>query len=678
MTTDGAQVRQVSSFCRVCGSGCGILVDIERVDGVERAVRVTGDPTHPLTAGYTCSKGRALPSVTHSERRLLEPTIRMDGDLVPVTWDRALDDLAARLQTVITESGPAAVGVFLGGGGYMDSAAYAAYKNLPDALGTPAKYSDMSIDVMSKILSSDMVAGIAGMLTRPDYERCRLVIYVGTNPLVSHGHTSMLNNPAVRMREMRARGEVWVLDPRRSETAARADRHLASRPGTDYAVLAFLVREILREGADTAYLDAHAQDVPALAAAVEPYDVEKASAIAGLEHDDLSDLLASVRTAGRLCVETGTGISMGLQANVTQWLSWALMIVTGSLDREGGAWVNPGLHHQLDKLDAPHSPPEGWRFPGPKSRPELLTLAMEYPAAAIADEIESGHLRALINLSGSLMTCLPDTARTAKALARLEVLATVEVMDNATTAASTHVLPAKHQLERADLALATDFAYPTIANQHTPAVLEPPVGVRSFWWILTELGRRLGIDVLPGADPDRDNDEDVLAMLQAKGRPDDGAVRAHGYASVEGPTIGWLQEYADRIGGWRVAPPQLVEQLARIQPVDGLVLIPRRQMHHINSRMMSGRDHPAILVSTEDAVRAGVDSGSMAVLRSAHGSLTGVVEIDPSLRPGAVTVPHGWSGDYNVNHLTSSDDLDPVTGMPRFSGLPVTLNPWTP
>ncbi len=419
------------SFCRICTSACGVLVE---VDDDERVVSVRGDVDNPVSRGYTCSKGRAMAHGHHREDRLLHPKMRKDGELVDVSWDEALDDAAAKLRAIIDESGPDAVGIFLGGGGYLDSPAYATLQMMRKALRTRSYYSDMSIDTLSKVIVGEMIGGFAAM-PRPDYGRCRMVIYVGTNPLVSHGHTTMLNSPTVRMREFTTDGEVWVLDPRRSETAAKATRHLPTRPGTDYAILAYLVRELLLDGADRDYLVQHAQDVDALTAAVEPFTCEQASALSGIAAADLVEFLAAVRRAGRVTVESGTGVSMSPAANVTAWMTWALMIVTGSLDREGGAWSNPGFLTQLDKRRIPTAPEEGFRRPGPPSRPELRTVAGEFVCAAMPDEIESGNLRALINLSGNLITCMPDTERITAALEKLEVLLTVEIVDNTMAAA---------------------------------------------------------------------------------------------------------------------------------------------------------------------------------------------------------------------------------------------------
>jgi anaerobic selenocysteine-containing dehydrogenase len=648
---------------------CGMLVE---VDG-DQVRKVRGDVNDPLTQGYTCSKARSAGELHHAPNRLLQPKMRVDGEMQAVSWDTALDDLAAKLRKIIDESGPDAVGIFLGGGCYLDSAAYAAQQNMRAALGSRSMYSDMSIDVMSKGVVGEMIAGLAAM-PRPDFGRCKMVIYVGTNPVVSHGHTSMLNNPSQRLREFTRDGEVWVLDPRRTETATKATRHLQTKPGSDYAVLAFLVRELLREGADWEYLNQHAQDVDKLTAVVEPYTVQKASQISGLAEADLLDFLASIRRAGRLSVESGTGVSMSPAANLTVWMSWALMIVTGSLDREGGAWANPGFFLQLDKRQIPSAPADGWRFPGPASRPELKTVAGEFVCAAMPDEIESGNLRALINLSGHLLASMPDTPRMSAAFRKLEVLATIEILDNTVTEISTHALPAKDQLERIDVSLAVDPSFTEIGAQFTPAMVAPRGEVRSYWWILAQLGKRMGLDFYPGVDPETATDEDVVGMIAAGGRaPIDTTGEGH-YVLAQDRMFGWMLSRADALGGWRLAPPQLVQQLADYKPPSSLVMITRRHpLQHNSRKVPSDRDVAAIYVNPDDARERGLADGDLARLQSPHGAIEGNVKYDRTLVRGACAVPHGWQGQYNVNTIISVRDLDAITGMPRMSNLPVEL-----
>ena len=663
-------ITETRSFCRACGSNCGIIVE---TDG-DSVVRVKGDRDHPLTAGYTCSKGRELPQIHHHPNRLEVPQIREGGRLRNVSWDEALDDLAAKLKKIIDESGPRAVGFFFGGGGFTDTAGFLMMRTMPAALKSPSVYSDTTIDVISKLIVSEMMAGIPGMMSRPDFARCKLFVYVGTNPLVSHGHTGMLASPAARIREMTQCAEVWVVDPRRSETAERATRHLAPRAGTDYAILAYCIRELLRDGADEAYLRDHAQDVDRLRDVVERFTLGRASNTSGLTHAQLQDFLAAIRRAGRLCVDTGTGISMSPAANVTQWMAWALMIVTGSLDREGGAWMNPGYLSQIDKAEIPPAPETGWPEPGPESRPELRAIAGEYPCAAMADEIEAGHLRALINFGGELVACLPHTDRTLPALRNLDVLVTSEVRETPTTEISTHIFPATDQFERADLSLGTDTLYPCVAAQFSPPAVKPVGARKGQWWMGAQIAKRLGIDLIPGIDPDTATDEDVMALVASQSRGSLDEIKKNILAIDAQVEIGWLQKYVDeKIGGWRLAPQPLVDQLGKMEPPAPLVLIPRRQRNHANSRFLHMGDMPCILLNAEDTAEAGLNDGDLVIVRSQNGSLTGVTRIDPTLIRGVMTVPHGWAGEHNVNLLTGTMDVDPLTGMPRYSGLPVTL-----
>ena len=669
---EGAKPVIRKSFCRICTGMCGIVVDVEG----DQVKSVRADVEHPLTEGYTCIKGRLAGELHHRDDRILYPMMRKEGVLTRVSWDELLDDLAARLLAIRAQSGPDAFGTFTGGGYYMDAGAFALRRALAAGLGTRSCYSDSTIDGVVKVVVPELVAGFPGN-PRPDHGRCKMIILLGTNPMVSHGHSTMLNNAAARLREFTAAGEVWVIDPRRTETAAKATRHVAPRPGTDYALLAYLIRELLQDGADWDYLNKHAQQVDELAAAVAPFTLEHAARITGAPEQDLTDFMAAIRRHGRLSVETGTGPAMAPTANLTTWLNWALMIVTGSLDQERGAWCNPGFFGNLDRMQIPPAPPEGRRGPGPRSRPELDAVAGgEFACAAMADEIHAGNLRGLLNWSGELLACMPDAAGIEAALARLEVLATVNIVETPTTRMSTHVLPAKDQLERPDLSLGIDSCLPVIAGMYTPAMVEPKGEVRSYWWILAQLVRRMGGgDLLPGIDPDTATDEEVIAHIASSGRAPVDTTGEMAYVHAEDRTFGWLLRIADEMGGFRLAPAPLVQQLAQTQPPpDGLMLVSRRQLHQHNSRKIpSDRDIAAIFVNPDDARERGLKDGDLARLRSAHGQVEGQVKLDATLRRGALNLPHGWTGNYNVNRITGTTDPDPLTGMALLSSFPVEL-----
>jgi anaerobic selenocysteine-containing dehydrogenase len=290
------------------------------------------------------------------------------------------------------------------------------------------------------------------------------------------------------------------------------------------------------------------------------------------------------------------------------------------------------------------------------------------------DEIESGNLRAMINLSGNLLTCMPDSERFNAALGKLEVLATIEIFDNAIANFSTHALPAKDQLERSDVSLAVDPGFSEIGAQFTPAVLRPRGDVKSYWWILTELGKRMEIDYFPGVDPRTMTDDDVVDLIAQGGRvPIDTSGDAN-YTFAQDRFFGWILKLADQMGGFRLAPRPLVEQMTTMEPPAPLMLIARRMPRHLNSRRFGDKgDNPTIYVSPDDAETHSLENGDFTRVRSRHGEITGRIIIDSTLSQGVLNVPHGWEGEYNVNRLTSVSELDPITGMATASNLPVEL-----
>jgi anaerobic selenocysteine-containing dehydrogenase len=509
-----------------------------------------------------------------------------------------------------------------------------------------------------------------------------VLLLVGTNPVVSHGYGTALPDPQVRLREFRSRGgRVWVLDPCRSETASAADEHLGLHPGTDHLVLAWLVRELLENGADRNELAAYCQpaEVESLRRAVAPFTLREVGAAADVDPATLTRLLSDVRAAPRhLAVLCGTGVTMSRSGLLACWLRWVLLIVTGSLDRPGGMRCNPGLFFGVRRRQS--APPVG---PGPASRSELRYWAGQYPCVAMLDEIEAGNLRALVVAGGNPLTAFPGAARTRAALGALDTLAVVDVAESELTALATHVLPAAGQLERADV-LVQEAIRLEPGTQYTPAVVPPVAERRPAWWIFAQLARRLaggpsgGGDILDGLDPDNADDDRLIRNLAEKNGIDAGELVARGPRGLRAiPEYGWVHERVLQEGGFRVAPPEVIARL-RLEPLEtaDLVLTPRREPRSMNSAHYAhaspGRPS-RILVHPEDARSRGIADAEPAVVTTAHGRLTATVKLDATLRRGVVSIVHGWDA-ANVCLLTSSrDGVDALTGMPHTSGVQVEL-----
>ena len=313
------------TYCRICMVHCGLVADVAG----DQIVKVRGDRDHPLTRGYTCPKGRATGRVHHLPGAITRPMMRVDGELVPVSWDEALDDIGAKLRRIIDKYGPDAVGMYFGSGLGLDSSGYVMEEAFYRALGTPPKFSPLTNDGTAKVMVAGTMGGFLGLNPKTDYDNVEMLIYVGTNPMVSHAHNTGMFNPAVWIRAAARRGEVWTIDPVFTETAKWSTRHIAAYPGKDYAILAWLTREILDGG--PLDLQQPVNGLAELRAALEGYDRAKAADIAGVTEQELEDLLAAVRRQGRVAVETGTGITMSAGCNMTQWFAW--------------------LHHDPDRRD---------------------------------------------------------------------------------------------------------------------------------------------------------------------------------------------------------------------------------------------------------------------------------------------------------------------------------------
>ena len=670
-------MRDETSFCRICNAMCGIVVT---VDDEQRVQRVRGDDAHPLSRGYTCPKGRAIGTFHHDPRRLDRPEIR--GEVVG--WDHALDDIAALVRATIEANGPDSIGMYLASGSAFDTNGRRAAERFLRMLGSAQKYTAATIDTPSKPLVAELVGGWSGLTPVWDHERSSLFLLVGSNPLVSHGHSNAMPDPIVRLREHKARGgELWVIDPRRTETARLADRHLAPVPSTDHLVLAHLVREILRDGADHSYLEDHVDPAAlrVLIQTVEPCTREMVAAASTVDAEDLDALVDAVRRAGRVSALTGTGVSMGKHANITEWMLWALHIVTGSYDRPGGMWFNPGYLLQLDTREWTAS--DGLPGPGPASRPLLPRRFDEYPCAGLVPEIEAGNLRVLFVVGGNPICALPGEARLRAALASLDALIVLDVVRTDTTELATHILPAAGQLERADLPWLLDAYQLAVATQYTPAVVPLGAERRAMWHTFASLGERLGVEVLPRSMSLADaTDETLLEQITSRSRGDVAGVFAARSGTVHsGAVFGWVHERVLDHGRWRIAPAPLVEQFTAAlaehherPDSTSLRLIPQRQLRKMNSQLRDIGDRTdQVLVHAHPQAVGELIDGDTVVVESPFGSAIGVLHTDTSLAPRAVSIPHGWH-TTNVCALTDTDaGVDPHSGMVWQSGIPVTV-----
>ena len=665
-------LREEPSFCRICAAACGIIVS---VDG-DRVERVRGDLDHPVSRGYTCSKGRGLPEWHHGAKRLDQPRLR--GALT--TWDHLLSDLADSLGAVNDRAGADAIGLYLATGLAYDAAGQVAASQWLPAIGSRSFFTAVTVDNAPVLVAAELVTGQPMLNPLWDPEQPGLLLLVGTNPVVSHGYGTAFADPIRRIREYRRRGgQVWVLDPRRSETAAIADEHVPIRPGADIAVLAAIARALLADGADGADATELAPPYdPAalrqLRTALARFTTAYAAAAAGVDCSVIDRLVDAVRAQpGRVAIMCGTGVTMSRDGVVAEWLRWVVLILSGSLDRSGGMRFNRGVINRPRQPSTNGPNTNRWPVPGAVSRPELPRVLGQLPAVAIADDIEAGNIRALLITGGNPITACPEPHRMRAALAMLDVLAVVDVSENELTELATHVLPATGQLERADITLA-ELSAVRSGLQATAAVVEPVAQRKPVWWMLASLARRMGFDLLGGAEPDALTDELFLSGLLARAPFAAADVFQAGPHGVDVPhEYGWVRAELLRGGRWNIAPTEMLERLESLtESTSDLVLVPRREMGWSNSVRYGGTGLEPVARMNPADVPTGV--GTSITLHSAHGTVTVSAAVDDRVRPGVVSVTHGRA-EQSPGSLTSCRvDVDPLTTMPRASGVPVTIS----
>ena len=675
----GDRVEAKRTYCKVCMTNCGLVAEVAND---AKILKVTADRDHPVTRGYSCPKGRATGQIYHLDHAITRPMMRKDGALVEVSWDEALDDVARRLRTVIDSHGPDAVGMYFGSGLGLDSAGYTMEEAFWQALGCGAKYSPLTNDTTAKTMISGAMARFYGINPKTDYDACRMVLYVGTNPMVSHAHNTGIFQPGMFLKAINKRGgEVWVIDPVRTETVNYARGHLAAFPGKDYAVLAWLVREIIAGGP----LDPRqpVQGLEALRDLLADYDRAKAAAIAGVPEQQLQDLLDAIRRHGVIAIETGTGTGMSPGGNLTVWLAWVIMVLTGSMNVPGGMWLHPGSIFPFDRF-VEHLPLLDTPFTRSSNvRPDVKGICGDWPCAVLPQEIEQGYCHAFFNFGGHLLRSFPDANALRAALNKLDLMVSLEITHNELTPLCSHILPTKSTVER-DEFTRWDTLNWGVNLQYAPRLVEPMGERRSAWWVIAEIMRRAGLPVgdhVPHEHGDA-GDDAMQAMLLANARCSWDELKAQ--RVVEFPRdlpAAWVDRHFERAGGWQLMPAEVVAQWREFRAADEagigqprpLVYSSRRQRRKFNGQASFLGEICDCLIHPETAAEHGIEDGARVRVWNASGEITATARVSDEVMRGVCSIPHGHR-DANINNLTSTFAMDPLGGMAHYSAVPVEIS----
>ncbi|MFS8067841.1 MAG: molybdopterin-dependent oxidoreductase, partial [Byssovorax sp.] len=383
MASPGAQTH--FRTCSLCEAMCGIAVLVE--DGAIRSIR--GDRDDPFSKGHICPKGVALADLHCDPDRLRHPLRREGARFREIGWDEALDAAASGLAAVQRAHGRDAVAVYLGNPNVHNYGALLQTQILHRALRSRSRYSATSVDQLPAMLAALTMFGHQLLMPVPDVDRTSYFLMLGANPLASNG--SLMTAPGIerRLKEMKARGgRLVVIDPRRTETAALADRHLAIRPGTDALLLLALLHTLFEESlVRPDRLAAFTDGVDAVRDAVRAFPPSRVAEATGLPAEEIARLAREFAGAAAAVCYGRVGVSTQEFGGLACWLVNVINVVTGNLDRAGGSmFTRPAA----DLVGVATRMGQRGRFATRRSRVRgLPEFGGEWPVAVLAEEIET-------------------------------------------------------------------------------------------------------------------------------------------------------------------------------------------------------------------------------------------------------------------------------------------------
>ncbi|MGA1363081.1 MAG: molybdopterin-dependent oxidoreductase [Ilumatobacteraceae bacterium] len=712
MTTAPASdaTRTAIRTCPLCEATCGLEIT---VGPGEQVVRIRGDRNDVFSHGFICPKGSTLKQLHEDPDRLRRPLVRKNGVHVEVSWDEAWEAVAAGLSGVIERHGRDALAVYGGNPGAHNLGSMLYNSVVYRSMGSHNKFSASTVDQIPKHVAGGYMFGTPQSIPVPDIDRTDYLVLLGANPYESNGSLCTAPDFPGRIEAIRARGgKVVTIDPRRTKTADNSDQWIDVKPGTDGLLLAAVINVLFAENLVTveprlASITDGIEELRAATAALTPESVERATGVAAPTVRTLAREIAAAPTAavyGRIgvnAVEFGT---------LNAWLIDAINLLTGNLDRRGGAmFTMPATGSATTRGQGGRG--KGFAIGRGHSRVSGKPEAMgEYPVAILAEEITTpgeGQVRGFICLSGNPVMSTPHSRQLDAALASLEFMVSVDIYLNETSRHADVILPAPSALQKEhyDVGLYV-YAVRNVAN-FSERVFPLDDGQPDEWEILVRLGailqgmpagtdpqviddamlrQSIGAAVATAGSPVHGRDaEEIFDLLSKDGRVGparqiDLMLQTGPYGAGFGANPGGLslQKLLDNPHGVDLGPleprlpealrtptgridiapslflgemERLVQKKAEMESA-GVLLVGRRDLKSNNSWMHNirvltkGSLSCTLHVHPDDAAGLGVSTGSVVRITSRVGSVDVTAEVTDSVRRGVVSLPHGWG--HNV------------------------------
>ncbi|MDF0731182.1 molybdopterin-dependent oxidoreductase [Pseudomonas entomophila] len=690
--------------CHLCEAICGLNIEVSHdVDGRATISSIKGDAQDPFSRGHICPKAVALQDIQEDPDRLRQPHRRVGERWEPIGWDEAFALAAERLWSIQQAHGRNAVAVYQGNPSVHNYGLMTHSNYFLGLLKTRNRFSATSVDQLPQHLTSHLMYGHGLLLPIPDIDHTDFMLILGGNPLASNGSIMTVPDVEKRLKALRARGgRLVVVDPRRSETAAMADRHLFIRPGGDAALLCGVLNTLFAEGlAKGSHLPVNGMEQ--VREAIAPFSADSMSARCGIEAEDIRQLARDFASAERAVCYGRMGVSTQAYGTLCHWLVQVINLVTGNLDRAGGALCTEPAVDLVASTSGGHFNQWQSRVSG------LPEYGGELPVAALAEEMLTpgeGQVRALVTVAGNPVLSTPNGRQLDQGLDGLEFMLSIDLYINETTRHADLILPSTSALENDHYDSTFNLLAVRNVTRFNRAILAKPEGALHDWEIFVGLARafaaRAGVELKPTMAPAQ-----MIDLALRKGPRGEASPWGLSLQALDehphGLDLGPLQaNLAARLRtasqAVEAAPQALLDDLQRLAqalppPSDQLLLIGRRHVRSNNSwmhnfhRLVKGKPRHQLLMHPQDLLSRQLEDGQWVRIRSRTGSLEVQVQASEEVMPGVVSLPHGYGHGrqgvrmqiahaqpgVSANDLTDERFRDGVSGNAALNGVPVQV-----
>jgi anaerobic selenocysteine-containing dehydrogenase len=566
------------------------------------------------------------------------------------------------------------------------------------ALKTRNNYSATSVDQLPHHFAAWAMFGHPLLIPIPDIDRTKYFLIFGANPIASNG--SLMTAPDIvnRMEAITKRGgKIVLIDPRRTESARVASEHHFIRPGSDIFVLLAIVNTLFAENLiKPARLAEFTDGIDRLRERVVEFSAETAESKTGIAADEIRRIAREFATADSAVCYGRMGVSVQAFGGLCHWLINAINILTGNVDRAGGAMFTSPALDLLQTAKAGENIHARWHS-RVRNLPEFMG---ELPSAVLAEEIDTegaGQIRALITNCANPVLSTPNGARLEKAIEGLDFMVSIDIAINETTRHASIILPPATGLEVSHYdAIFNLLAVRNVAKYSAP-LFEKADGAKCDWEIIQELANRLS------------ESDEPLKLVPPEARLDFGLKFGRYGLSLEklaenphGLDLGPLEPvFPERLltSGKRVnlAPEPMIADLTRVSRETEIsdprfALIGRRNLRdnnswlHASEVLMKGKNRCTLMINSGDAKNLALANGQDVRVTSRAGSVEIPCEVTDDIAPGVVSIPHGYgharsgftsnaiNAGVSINDLTDEFLIDRLTGNAALNGVRVQIS----